>query len=156
MTTYTSIIVIELCHNFLTVLPSFGFHCFPYAQYIFLDHNRIHTLGPSAFMNFGNLRILDLSDNVLSSLSIDQFEGLLTLNILDISNNQLLVVEETFFIKYQVLSSVTVSDSFICCMIPSHVTCILDQRTPSESCKELFLHPVLIYCVSNSFHNFEL
>ena len=45
VTTYTSIIVIELGHNFLPVLPSFGFHCFPYAQYIFLDHNRSHTLG---------------------------------------------------------------------------------------------------------------
>ena len=148
VTTYTSIIVIELGNNIITVLPSFGFHCFPYLQYIFLDHNRIHTLLPSAFMNVGNLRILDLSHNVLSSLSIDQFEGLLALSILDISNNELLVVEETFFVKYQVLSSVTVSASFICCMLPSLVTCVLEQRTPSASCKDIFLHPALTYIIS--------
>ena len=147
VTTYTSIIVIELSHNLITVLPSFGFHCFPYLQYIFLDHNCIHTLLPSAFMNVGKLRILDLSNNVLSTLSIDHFEGLLTINSLHISNNQLLTIEETFFVEYHILSSVIVSDSFICCMISSHVTCTMEQKNPSASCNDLFLHPALTYTV---------
>ena len=147
VTTYISIIVIELSHNLITVLPSFGFHCFPYIQYIFLDHNRIHTLLPSAFINVGNLRILDLSNNVLSTLSIDHFEGLLTVKSLDISNDQLLTIDETFFVEYQILSSVIVSDSFICCMIPAQVTCAMEQKNPSASCNDSFLHPALTYTV---------
>ena len=35
VTTHTSIIVIEFGNNFLAVLPSFGFYCCPYLQYIF-------------------------------------------------------------------------------------------------------------------------
>ena len=100
-------------------------------------------------MNVGSLRILDLSYNILSSLSIHQFEGLLTLNTLDVSNNQLLAVEEAFFVAYQIPSSVIANDNFVCCMIPSHVTCVLEKRnTRSASCKDLFLHPVLTYIVS--------
>ena len=148
VTTYTSFIVMDFSNNLLTVVPSFSFHCFPYLQYLFLNHNRIQSLSHFAFMNIDELRILDLSYNMLSGLSTRHFKGLHTINMLDLSNNQLIIVDETFFIETQILNSVIVTDNTICCMIPSNVTCFHEQLIVSDFCQDLFFHPALSYITS--------
>ena len=148
--TYTSFIVIDFSNNLIAVVPSFSFHCFPYLRYIFLNNNRIQSLDHFAFMHIGQLRILDLSNNILSSLSTSSFKGLHSLSVLDLSNNKLIFVDETFFVETQILNSVMVTDNFICCMIPSHVTCFLEQSMvmSSDFCQDLLFHPTLRYISS--------
>ena len=149
LTRHTSLIVMDLAYNLIKTLPSFVFHCFPYLQYIFLNHNHIHSLLSSPFMNIGDLMILDLSFNDLSSLSTSHFEGLGKINMLDLSYNHLMAVDKNFFHIYQVLKELHASDSIICCMIPSQVTCVLRESTSASSCirRNLFMHPALSYIV---------
>ena len=150
LTRHTSLIVMDLAYNLIKTLPSFVFNCFPYLQYIFLNHNHIHSFLPSPFMNTGDLMILDLSFNDLSSLSTSHFEGLGRINMLDLSYNHLMAVDENIFLRYQVLKALHVSDSIICCMIPSQVTCVVGESTSASSCRRrnLFMHPALSYVVS--------
>ena len=148
VTTHTSFIVMNLANNLIITLPSFGFHCFPYLQYIFLNHNEIQHIANSAFFNIRKLRILDLSNNKLSSLSISHFKGLYSINILDLSNNHLTVIEERLFDETQIQSSLIVTNDIICCMIQSHVTCKLEQSIFIPFCQDLFLHAALSYIVS--------
>ena len=148
MVTHTPLIVMDLSNNLIAALPSFAFHCFPYLQYIFLDHSLIHILMPSAFMNIGDLRVLDLSYNSISSLSTPHFQGLSSLSMMDISHNQIMAVDEIFFVEHLILSSLFVSDSIICCMMPPHTACVLEQSVSQTPCKDLFIHPTLAYILS--------
>ena len=147
LTTRALFIVMDLSNNLITTVPSFAFHCFPYLQYIFLNHNRFQSLDRSAFLNTGELRILDLSHNSLSSRSVSSFKGLHTLSILDLSNNQLMGIDERFFVETQILNSLIVSDSTICCMISYHVICDLEEAAVEAPCQDIFWHPSLSYIV---------
>ena len=146
--TETSFILLDLGNNIIETVPTFAFQGFAYLKFIFLNNNSIHSLQPSAFMNTGNLQILDLSRNFLTTLSTDPFQGLYTVATLAISENQFVEIEEVFFTHHQLMSSVILTDSIICCMVPSHVACVLAQSVPRPSCKDLFLHPVLSYTVA--------
>ena len=143
----SSIIVLNLGNNLITILPSFAFHRFQHLHYIFLNNNRISSILPSAFMNVGKLIILDLSYNVLSSLSASDFEGLHSTDKLDLSYNRILAVDENTFVEHAVLHSLFVTDETMCCMIPSRVVCVVEMTMSNVSCQDNLLYPSISYIV---------
>lgn len=100
---------LNLAENYLTTVEEKHFSGLSQLRWMFLSHNKIHTIHPNAFKSMPELEYLNISSNQLQSLDKKLFVNLKKLEAIYLDHNLLSVLPRTIFERNRNLRFVDVA-----------------------------------------------